>query len=169
MPNPDAEHLIDQAVRLARPLAAGPPRQVDLRRAISAAYYAVFHMTLGAAADAVIGRARRGTPPYALAYRSIEHKSLRTICDIVRRQPPPLRYRRYLPEPTFGPDLRAFARSAIELQEERYAADYDPVDQFPASRADHAINVARAALHHWAAAPETERRSLLMLLLFPPR
>jgi hypothetical protein len=169
MPNPDAEHLIDQAVRLTRPLAAGPPRQTDLRRAISSAYYAVFHMTLGAAADAVIGRTRRGTPAYALAYRSIEHKSLRTICDMVRRQPPPLRYRRYLPEPAFGPDLRAFARSTIELQEERYAADYDPTDQFPASRAGRAINVARAALHHWAAAPETERRSLLMLLLFPPR
>jgi hypothetical protein len=44
------EHLLEQAERLIEPPPAGPPRQVDIRRAISSAYYAVFHATLAAAA-----------------------------------------------------------------------------------------------------------------------
>jgi hypothetical protein len=46
--NPD--HLLEQADKLISPPAAGPPRQVDLRRAISSAYYGLFHSCLTAAA-----------------------------------------------------------------------------------------------------------------------
>jgi hypothetical protein len=46
--NPD--HLLAQAERLIRAPPAGPPLQVDVRRAISAAYYSVFHAVLTAAA-----------------------------------------------------------------------------------------------------------------------
>ena len=45
MPIPNPEHLLDQAERLAA-TGTGAPRQTNLRRAISAAYYAVFHRTL---------------------------------------------------------------------------------------------------------------------------
>jgi hypothetical protein len=85
IPNPD--HLLDQALRLASP-TLGPPKQVDLRRAISAAYYAVFHAALRAAADEFIGRNKQGTPLYTLAYRSIDHASLRELCVEVRKQRP---------------------------------------------------------------------------------
>jgi hypothetical protein len=51
------EDLIAQAAKLIRPPPKGPPLQVDLRRAISAAYYGVFHATLIAVADTLIGRA----------------------------------------------------------------------------------------------------------------
>ena len=46
--NPD--HFFEQADTLMAP-PAGAPRQVDLRRAISNAYYGVFHAILAAAAD----------------------------------------------------------------------------------------------------------------------
>src|SRR5215216_7618181 len=39
------EHLFDQAEKLILSPPAGRPRQVDIRRAISAAYYGVFHAT----------------------------------------------------------------------------------------------------------------------------
>jgi hypothetical protein len=45
------KHLLDQAARLIIPPPAGPPRQVDVRRAISSAYYGAFHATLIAAAS----------------------------------------------------------------------------------------------------------------------
>lgn len=45
--NPD--HLFEQADRLAAPFGPGTIRQVDVRRAISAAYYGVFHAILAAA------------------------------------------------------------------------------------------------------------------------
>ena len=51
MPVPDPAHLLEQAERLAAAPAKGQPRDADLRRAISTAYYAIFHAILTAAAD----------------------------------------------------------------------------------------------------------------------
>jgi len=44
----------------------GAPRQADLRRAISSAYYAVFHAIMAEAADDFVGSTHRHTPRYAL-------------------------------------------------------------------------------------------------------
>ena len=74
------EHLFEQAESLIQAPAAGRPRQVDLRRAISAAYYALFHAILAAAADLVIGTTRRSTVLYELVYRSIDHRALKDLC-----------------------------------------------------------------------------------------
>src|SRR4051794_12882066 len=52
---PNAEHLLDQAERLIAPGGRGAPRQVDLRRAISNSYYALFHAVSMAGADQFIG------------------------------------------------------------------------------------------------------------------
>ena len=61
--NPD--HLFEQADKLVVPPRAGPPRQVDLRRAISAAYYGIYHFCLTAAADEFVGVIHRATSRYA--------------------------------------------------------------------------------------------------------
>lgn len=62
-------HLFEQANKLIA-IQVGPPRQVDIRRAISAAYYATFHATITAAADQFIGVTNRDTSRYGLVYRS---------------------------------------------------------------------------------------------------
>jgi hypothetical protein len=49
MPPLDPEELLEQARRLA-----AEPTQADLRRAISAAYYGLFHFFLTAAADMIV-------------------------------------------------------------------------------------------------------------------
>jgi len=46
-------HLFEQANKLIT-IQVGPPRRVDIRRAISAAYYATFHATITAAADQLL-------------------------------------------------------------------------------------------------------------------
>ena len=67
----NSDHLLDQAERLTTPLGLGAPRQADLRRAISAAYYGVFHAVATEAADEFVGRTQRDSARYALVYRSI--------------------------------------------------------------------------------------------------
>ena len=53
---PNPEHLFEQAERLVEPLPSeAEPRQTDLRRALSAAYYGLFHFTLAAATDMFFG------------------------------------------------------------------------------------------------------------------
>jgi hypothetical protein len=85
VPIPNAEHLLDQAEPLIAPVGPGAPRQVDLRRAISSAYYAVFHAVLAAAADEFVGRARRAETAYGLVYRRIDHGALRELCAELNR------------------------------------------------------------------------------------
>jgi hypothetical protein len=165
--NPD--DLIAQAAKLIRPPPKGPPLQVDLRRAISAAYYGVFHATMIAAADTLIGRVHRVSPHYALVYRSVDHRVFKTFCELVRRSPLPVKYQPYSPQGGFNADIQDFAAAASALQDSRHEADYDPRRRFRTSDATLALNAARAALAHWLTAPPEQRTAFLMLLLFPPR
>jgi len=163
------EHLFEQATRLVEPPPAGPPRQVDIRRAISSAYYGVFHATLAAAADEFVGVTQRSTSRYGLVYRSVDHKSLRELCAEVRKPTLSAKYVRYQPQGGFGPDIPVFAAAFLELQEKRHAADYDPLIRVRTSDALLAIGTARSALVRFAQASASRRKAFLSLLLFSPR
>ena len=104
------DHLLEQADRLITPPGGGAPRQADLRRAISNAYYAVFHAVVTEAADDFVGRTHRQTPRYALVYRSIDHKSLRGVCEDIVKTKLPKRYSMHEPAGGFGPELRSEER-----------------------------------------------------------
>src|SRR5215207_1010131 len=71
--------LLRQAGELARtPRGAGQPRNADLRRAVSAAYYAVFHAITRYAVRHLLPSASR-TDQLRLA-RSFDHGSIAEIC-----------------------------------------------------------------------------------------
>jgi hypothetical protein len=117
LPPPDPEHLFEQASALA---IQSPPRQADLRRAISTAYFGLFHFTLTAAANMVVGADRQSSPRYSLVYRSVDHSRLRTLCSQVSASNPqnvPL-----VPSGGFG-RIADFARIAGNLLELRGLAD----------------------------------------------
>jgi len=167
VPNP--EHFFEQAEQLVSSPASRRPRQVDLRRAISNAYYAVFHATLTAAADNAIGRGARASTPYRLVYRSVDHRGLRELCKEIQKTTQIAKYRQYAPRDGFGPNIGAFAQAVVELQIRREAADYDPLTIFKRSDARLAINLGRRALQRFEAALKSHRDAFLSLLLFPPR
>jgi hypothetical protein len=164
--NPD--HLFEQANKLIT-IQAGPPRQVDIRRAISAAYYAMFHATITAAADQFIGVTNRDTSRYGLVYRSVSHAWLRDLCREVQKPNLINRFRPHAPGNGFGPNITTFAAAVVELQEKRHAADYDVMIRMNKSDAVLAINTAKAALRRFDKASKTRRIAYLSLLLFPPR
>ena len=165
--NPD--HLFEQAERLVAPPPSGPPRQVDLRRAISTAYYGVFHFCLTAAADEFVGVTQRVTARYALVYRSIDHKTLKDLCAEARKQTPTAKYVPYFPTGGFGLHIQALSTAVIELQEKRHLADYNPQPRFTTSDARLAISTARSAVHRFQAASVEERKVFLTLLVCLPR
>src|SRR5205085_11520225 len=129
------EHLFEQADKLRAPPPAGAPRQVDIRRAISAAYYGIFHATVAAAADQFVGVTKRSTSQYGLVYRSVDHSWLRTLCEEVQKPTLRAKYAPHAPPNGFGPNIIAFAAAVLELQQKRYAADYDPMIRVKASDA----------------------------------
>jgi hypothetical protein len=164
----DPGHLFEQADLLITG-RGGRPRQADIRRAISAAYYALFHAAVTAAADQVVGVTNRAEPRYGLVYRSIEHISLRELCEAMQKQTPPDRLKPVWPLSGFGPDIIAFAAAVAELQKKRYEADYDPMIRMSRSDAIMSIKTARAALAGFQNADPEQRIIFLPLLLFARR
>jgi hypothetical protein len=165
--NPD--HLFEQTEKLIVPPPAGPPRQVDLRRAISAAYYGLFHFCLIAAADEFVGVTQRSTSRYALVYRSVEHKGLKELCTETLKQVPVAKYRPYVPAGGFSSGIQEFSTAAIELQGKRHLADYNPIPRYKTSDAKVALNTARSAVHRFGQAEQEHRKAFLTLLICPPR
>ena len=161
MPPPDPEHLLLQADSLA-----AQPHHEDLRRAISAAYYGLFHFVLTAAADMVFGADRRSTPRYSLAYRSIDHSRLRALCSKLGGTNP--QDVPFVPAGGFG-RIADFARISGYLYELRNLADYDPSRDFTADEARVAISDAREAITWFQQGSQEQQEAFLALLLFRPR
>jgi hypothetical protein len=121
------------------------------------------------AADDFVGVTHRQTARYALVYRSIEHRSLRSLCDDVVKATLPGKYTGYAPTGGFGPDIVAFATAVTDLQEKRHSADYDPHFRAELTDAVAAVATARAALARIRGANRARRKEFLSLVVFPPR
>lgn len=156
IPNP--EHLLEQAEKLVG------PRQADNRRAISSAYYALFHATSMTAADAVVGMTNRQSERYALVYRSINHGSVLAVCEAIAKDRPGLQ-----PAAGFSENFKRFAEALADLQRNRHRADYDPLPGFSRTDALLTIRKARTAFGQFKAASEEERLVFGNLLLFSRR
>jgi hypothetical protein len=111
-------HLLEQAERLATE-GTGRPRQADLRRAASTAYYALFHL-LTQAGGRLVTRLPAAQPVIA---RQFGHKEMK---DASR----PFAAGR-LPEAmqdaidALPSEITQVAATLIQLQELRHRADYD--------------------------------------------
>lgn len=149
--------------------SAGRPRQVDLRRAISATYYGVFHFCLASVADEFVGITQRQSGRYALLYRSVDHGALKKLCEEARKQTPPAKYVPYIPDDGLGENIRTFATAVVELQEKRNKADYDPQSVFRTSDVKLVIRTARSAVRRFGSATEECRKAFLTLLICPSR
>jgi hypothetical protein len=162
----DHEHLFQQADRLV-PSQRGRPRQADIRRAISAAYYGLFHAILTAATDHFVGKNNRERAKYGLVYRSVDHSRLRELCNQVRSRSDKIKP--YAPPGGFDPEIHAFAAATVDLQEKRFIADYDVMSSVNRSTALLAVAGAWAALARFNRAGEEQREAFLSLLMFKPR
>jgi uncharacterized protein (UPF0332 family) len=165
----NADHLLDQAEKLIVPPPAGPPRQVDLRRAISSAYYAVFHAVLKAAADLYVGATNRADYRYVLVYRSVDHRDLRDLCAKVKESNFSGKLAQYVPLSVFDEETRTFSKLLLELQGRRLDADYNPAIRLRTAGAQLAITIARDAINRLRNAQPSSREAFLTLLLFKVR
>jgi hypothetical protein len=164
--NPD--HLFQQANKLITG-QTGPPRQVDIRRSISVAYYATFHATITAAVDQFVGITNRDRSEYGLVYRSVSHAWFRDLCKEVQKPVLSSKFKPHAPANGFSRDIVVFSEAIVQLQQKRHSADYDVMIRMNKSDAILAIKTAEAALRHFGNASKTQRQAFLILLLFPPR
>ncbi len=153
----DPQELIDTCHKLAPQSAAPPPSQADLRRAISTAYYAVFHTLAASNAELIAGQPQSSMSAYAWerVYRRLDHgrarNNLRAVLNLL------------------SPSGEFFASAFIDLQDLRQEADYDPNFSISYSDAVNIIAQAETAIRNFAQLTQEERRLLVAQSMFDRR
>jgi uncharacterized protein (UPF0332 family) len=126
-------------------------------RAVSDAYYAVFHAIAALCANELLpGEKPATSKAYERVYRALEHSSLKSEFN-----KSPLRdYQR----------LREVGVIVMELQRERHNADYMPTRRlYTVHSCNEIIKSAETAMNLLKALSEEERRVLAVTLLFKNR
>ena len=139
----EPDHLLAQARELlAR--GQGKPRQTDLRRAHSDAYYAVFHALTDASARLLISGKR---PGIRLAIRrQYGHGKMRKACRLFATGNKPSDMLTALDGFPVSIEVRAIAQRFIALQDMRHDADYNHVAVFSKVDAYLAVDLATDTL-----------------------
>ena len=146
-----ARDLVDSAGR-------GRPREVNLRRAVSTTYYALFHCLADCCANMLAGNAQdnRNRPAWRQTYRALQHTTARRRCrrDTINR---------------FPSAIRNFAKIFVSMQTKRHSADYDPDATFLKSDVIQYIEEADDAIMRFFEAPRNDRRAFAIYVLLDIR
>jgi uncharacterized protein (UPF0332 family) len=135
----------------------GKPRQADLRRAISTAYYALFHAIAQDIADMLIGvGTNRPDKAWSQTYRALQHGEAKMACDSAHKL-------------SFSASILRCAKTFVELQVLRHDADYDPDARYNRTEALNAIALAEDAIRSLRASSKKDRRAFAVLLLLKKR
>ena len=167
-----------ELLRHARELAERAPRRpkpANIRRAISAAYYAVFHLLTRAAARHFIGGEGDAVLVARIA-RTFDHGKIMTASKGFasgnlpqQLQPPTVRNQ-------LAPKLIEVATEFVFLQNARHLADYDSEKPFTRGDAVDAVTRAEAVFQAWETVEATHEAGLYLACFYlwdiwnkPPR
>ena len=153
-------------IKIARQLASGAsggrrgrPRQAELRRAVSAAYYALFYLIAGNAAAMLAGTrpSARNRQFWLQTYRAVEHRHAKNQClnKAVMRG--------------FPPEIQDLAQIFANMQTNRHDADYNPEAAFRRSEVMRLIYNAERAIDRFDRVPPPERRAFALHILLRAR
>lgn len=141
------DDLIQHAVFLSELNKGHEPKQVDLRRAVSAAYYGLFHLLTTEAAQN--WKHQRQRDRFA---RMFDHGRMKTCSSKLSSRPLPI-------DPAESPvfaDLKLVADSFVNLQQARHTADYDNSKVWSRTEVWEMICVAEDARAAWLNIREKE-------------
>jgi hypothetical protein len=162
-----------ELLALARRLSLGSghwqPNDAELRRAVSTAYYALFHKIAGTAAERFMGPGQQSSAGYALLYRGFEHRKIREICEVLEASTLKNKYKFHLRRAAVSKDMQEFARALPSLQEARHLADYDPAAQFLPVDVASLIDAAELALQAFDRVAADEQADVLALMMLGAR
>lgn len=151
----------EDLIRIARGLAGGAisgnigrPRQAELRRAVSSAYYALFHALARCCADTLVGAtpARRSRPAWTQTYRALEHGYAKNQC-----------VRPKINE--FPGEIQEFAKAFSGMQRNRNIADYATEINFTRAETMRLINWSEQVITDFETVPIADRRAFSVYVL----
>jgi len=133
----------------------GDPTQAALRRSVSTAYYALFHLLI----DEAVGKWSIVRQRSILA-RIFDHNKMKKVCEDHIHQ------FSSAGRPTHGASLAQVAQFFGMLQDKRLTADYDNSFEWDRTNAMGQVNLARAAFESWRKISDTEAAQNFLLALF---
>jgi hypothetical protein len=135
------DDLLQHAIFLSELNMSEEPKQVDLRRAVSAAYYGLFHLLTTDAAQNWKHQNQRGR--FA---RMFDHGRMKACSSRVSSRPLPV-------DPAEIPiaaDLKLVADSFVKFQQARHTADYDNSRIWSRTQVWEMIVLAEDAMAAWS-------------------
>ncbi len=162
----------DDLVEKAKSLAATDPRrpkQANIRRALSSAYYALFHEIVDRAARSILLGADAAGPIGSRLRRTIEHRAVLKCAKWFAgagEMPVAIQAMRGAPgagPPPIDASLSRLCQIFVDLQAERHRADYDLSAPFARADVNRRIIEAESAIAALRAL-ETKGDALLFLL-----
>ena len=129
---------------------------MNLRRAVSSTYYALFHALARNCAEMLIGGpgASKSRHAWLEVYRSLGHGSAKSACEhkeIITKLPVA---------------IADFASRFIEMQRKRRTADYDPSAKFYKSDVISDIEAAEIIIDSFINTPAKDKRAFASWVLF---
>jgi hypothetical protein len=161
---PDPSELLSVA-RLLLNAGTTPPSDAHLRRAVSTAYYAVFHKILRAATERFMGPNQEASAGYRMLYRSFDHRHMKAVCDALDVATLKDTLKRQMGREAVSQDMRNFANAFPVLQEARHLADYDPTAFFQQADVASLIDAADFAMANFDRAAPEEQTDVLALMM----
>jgi len=138
---------------------SGKPSQANLKRAVSSAYYALFHCLARTSADLLVGGAgaEKSKNAWRQVYRALEHGSAKAACSD------------RLVIASFPAQIADFGNTFVSLQIKRHEADYDPFARLTKSVVVEDIASARRVIGAFSVASAKDRRAFRTFVLFKKR
>jgi uncharacterized protein (UPF0332 family) len=134
-----------------------PQSSAYRRRAVSTAYYALFHSLAKVCAETLLPGSRRNSAEFERIYRALDHGPLKNAFG-----QSPIKD---------DPALKKIGEAFITLQSERHRADYMPPEakMFALSECKRLIDLASQAADQIDALNEEQRRTLSTFAIFKNR
>ena len=147
----------DRLLLTAKKLLSGEPSGEDTRRAVSTAYYAMFHHLCEKVCSLLVcGEGELNRARYQ-AYRSIDHGPTKSACLECRE------------DKSFPQAVVEYAETFVALQQRRHDADYDPFEAFSAASAQALIGRSEHAIAAFDAVDEKHQRAFVILVALRKR
>ena len=164
------QDLLNQAETLARIDTRGKPKQANLRRAVSAAYYSLFHFLVEEVCRGVMGTQHTERGYRQSLARAFVHSTMKDACKSFAGGQLPKSVERPLPKSTGGgyvvsKPIQNIAAIFVDLQEERHLADYDLSKQFKRSDVLALIEQTAAYISTFSTLPASHDRQFFLVCL----
>jgi hypothetical protein len=164
------DDLLAQAEILAR-LDPRKPKQVNLRRAISSAYYAVFHYLIDESCCMQLGAAHAQRPYRNVLARAFTHTVMKTACTGFAGGTLKTAVIKGLPRDAGGNyvidnAIQGVANAFAAMQEKRNLADYDGSERFKRSDVLVLIEASKDAVAQFAALPMSDDKRFFLACLW---